>query len=163
MQDVIQNYIDSFENFLPQVEGKEPFLLTQKRKNSIHFLKQHGFPTSKNEEFKYLKMGELAKQAFTTQKKPIQNFPDIQPLLLTKQQSINLVFVDGIFNENLSDLSHLPEGLVVSKLILTDSNLATLATPKKDAFTALNTAFIKEGLSLRITKNTRMVQPIHII
>jgi len=84
---------------------------------------------------------------------------------------VNLVFVDGFFDEALSDAVDLPEGAVAGSLALAARDSVQDAVKKylgsclgaRSAFTALNTAFIQDGPFLHVPQGVELDRPVHFL
>nr|MBA3694942.1 Fe-S cluster assembly protein SufD [Acidobacteriota bacterium] len=94
--------------------------------------------------------------------------------LFSKTESENrVVFVNNKLNQELTNLSNLPEGakiLNLNKAIqdeifsqIVRKNLGKSVNAEANGFTALNTAFIEEGVFIFVPKNTKIELPIHLI
>ena len=150
----------------------------QKRKDSFAAARQAamaafielGFPTRNHEEWKYTNVDPIVNSSFQF------IVPSADPISLQKLEIGNpewhrLVLVNGIFSKELSSLSQLPSGVKVESLafaiksdsIIVEQYLAKIADYRKDAFTALNTAFISDGAFIFIPKNVSVDKPIHLL
>ena len=87
-----------------------------------------------------------------------------------------MVFINGHFAPELSDLGNLPEGLLVCSLAKAidcgregcapegiEQHLGRYADMGRDVFTALNTALWEDGAYLRIHRGVVLDQPIHLL
>lgn len=161
------------ENLLQQYENvsqnhfrvyDKPWLAALRKQSWDAFLTQ-GFPTTRDEDWKYTNLSPLNHQQFhfaTTSKN--QNCNEI---FLTGHH-YRLVFVDGFFNK---DDSIVPEN---ENYIIT--NLATAMqvhedlvqthlsyTQNKAAFVNLNTACIQDGVFIYVPENCIVQKPIQLI
>ena len=136
------------------------------------FTKQ-GLPHRRIEEWKYTDLRALMRDA-----RPLANPPDAAAKarardagrLLSDLDARRLVFVDGIFVPELSDLHDLEPGLVVGSLAqaLTDSDPVVAArlgklAPANDAAVALNTALMGDGAVIRIASGATIERPLHLL
>ena len=93
---------------------------------------------------------------------------DIEPFLISKD-FIRLVFVNGVFSRDLSDISKAPDGVTVKNLKealaeqVVEQNLAKHAKIEENGFVALNTAFLQEGMYIHVAKNVIAERPIHAL
>jgi Fe-S cluster assembly protein SufD len=81
-----------------------------------------------------------------------------------------MVFVNGRFEPELSDLGKLPAGVRLwdlasawGKVPVLAERLGRIASYENAAFTALNTAFMNDGAVLEIAKDTDVEKPIHLL
>lgn len=131
-----------------------------------------GLPHRRVEEWKYTDLRTLMREAY-----PLAAPPDASAKahvktagdILSGVACRRLVFVDGAFAPDLSDLK--PEtgvtiGSMAEALAKGDALVAqyvgkTFATD--DAAVALNTALMGDGVVIRIAKGTQIKQPIHLV
>ena len=90
--------------------------------------------------------------------------------LLSDLDARRLVFVDGAFVPELSDLHDLEAGLAVGSLAqaLTDGDPVVAArlgklAPANDAAVALNTALMGDGAVIRIASGATIERPLHLL
>ena len=136
------------------------------------FAKQ-GLPHRRIEEWKYTDLRALMRDA-----KPLASPPDAAAKarargagrLLSDLDARRLVFVDGTFVPELSDLHDLEAGLAVGSLAqaLTDGDPVVAArlgklAPINDAAVALNTALMGDGAVIRIASGATIERPLHLL
>ena len=81
-----------------------------------------------------------------------------------------LVFVNGVFNESLSDVSE-QDGLTITTFnqasdaqqTAISASLGKVADTTRNLFTALNNAQVNDGVYVAVAKNTQVAKPIQII
>ena len=145
-----------------QVDDNAPQWLKDIRHESKDWLSKLSVPTKKDEDWRFIDLSSLTEAKFVA----AQSVRVVreQPLPGTK---ICLVFVNGMYNAELSDLSELPEGLYVGSLanLPSDYDAARYFAkqPGTDAFTALNTAGGKDVAVVWANKNAAIETPIHLI
>ncbi|PYU93499.1 MAG: Fe-S cluster assembly protein SufD [Acidobacteria bacterium] len=82
-----------------------------------------------------------------------------------------LVFLNGHFSQELSSPGKLPEGVKAGSLAsaldsdggLLEEHLARYASYRRNAFTALNTAFVEDGAFVYLPKDAVVKEPIHLL
>jgi Fe-S cluster assembly protein SufD len=132
-----------------------------------------GLPHRRIEDWKYTDLRALMREA-----KPLAAPPDAAAkaraktagALLGDVEARRLVFVDGAFVAELSDVENLESGLTVGSLADSLSNgdptlaahLGKLA-PASDAAVALNTALMGDGAVIRIAAGATIERPIHLL
>lgn len=142
------------------------------RSKSFDYFEKNGFPTKKNEAWKYTSLEKLLKNDYSIfPKKDISiELKDVKKYFLYDLDTYKIVFIDGIYSPFLSDTTH--DGLDVCLLS------AALNKPKykkvikkyfnkivnkNDSLTSLNTSFTKEGAYIFIPKTVISEKPIQII
>ncbi len=169
-------YIESFESFERNGFSRDPSWVQTLRKDAISRFAELGFPTTRrgNEEWKYTDIGPIAKVPFQTPLKPVQVSlakEDMERFTLGESDWTRMVFVDGRLKDELSISSLLPPDVSVlsmadamlTKPELMEKHLAKYKSYDRNAFVALNTAFIQDGAFIHIPDGTIVDKPIHII
>jgi Fe-S cluster assembly protein SufD len=148
-----------------------PSWLTDHAKSSRDFWSKSTLPTRKTEAWKYTRLRPLETGNYLNAAKPATADASlIQPSLIDGLNVHRLVFIDGQFQQALSD-SDMPEGAELVRFA--DANerqvdsinqhLGSLFDRENHLFSALNDAWLKDGLFLRFKKNTRVEQPVQVI
>src|SRR5205085_8286894 len=108
-----------------------------------------GFPTTKNEDWHYTSVSEIAEQEFTLLTARTDDVQEAQLAPFTfGQQWPTVVVVNGRYAPHLSSLRDVPEGVKIETLADSWSRSKSLASEVgrianiDHAFTALNTAFL---------------------
>jgi len=142
------------------------------RTEAIEIFEKQGFPTKKDEEWKYTSLNSILKEDYSVFPKSgaTVELKDVKKYFLHEIESYKIVFIDGVYSSFLSDTTH--EGADICLLssalkrpkykMVIDHYFGTIAS-KKESLTALNTAFSKEGAFINIPKNTVLPKPIQII
>lgn len=142
------------------------------RGGAIDRFEQLGFPTVRDEEWKYTNLASLAKESF----RPVINRTDITAAESTRfaypeTAGAHLVVVNGFLCEELSVKTGL-ESVVAIDLFsavadakynkIAREHLARNADYHNKGLTALNTAFLQSGVFLLIPKNVKLETPLQI-
>lgn len=140
------------------------------RRQGADRLVQAHFPTRKDEAWRVTDVAILKDTAFGT-----ATTADIQPhevgtFALPETNASRLVFVNGVYNPQLSDISALPDGIFVGNLAaLSPEQMTELAhylgyqSRDLDVFAALNDAGIQDVAVIWADKNATTTQPIHVL
>ena len=141
-----------------------PQWLIDIRQQSRNWLSRLSVPTRKDEDWRFINLSSLTAGKFVT---PQNNVETGHALSLPETENSRLVFVNGIYNADLSDTSELPEGIYVGNLdSLPDRDRAAeyfAQQPGTDAFTALNTAGGDDIAVVWIDKNTAVEKPVYLV
>ncbi len=167
----IDPYLHKFERF--EKESKQPSWVFPLRKAGIARFAELGFPTIKQEDWRFTNVGPITKLPFKPVFEPHRNglkADYIQKFTFGKLPSSRLVFVNGHFIADLSSPGALPSGVIlqnlgsalVSDAAFLEQHLARYATMEDNAFTALNTAFFQDGAFVRVPANVTIPEPIHL-
>jgi Fe-S cluster assembly protein SufD len=142
------------------------------RTSAIKNFENKGFPTKKEESWKYTSLNAILKNDFSVLPKHENSveFKDVKKYFIHEIDTYKLVFIDGVFSSNLSLTTH--EGIDVCLMssalnkpkykMVIDSYFNQIAS-KDESLTSLNTAFANEGAYINIPKNTVALKPIEIM
>jgi Fe-S cluster assembly protein SufD len=146
--------------------------LHEVRSNAIKNFENKGFPTKKEEAWKYTSLNAILKNDFSVfpKKDNAIEFKDVKKYFLHEIDTYKVVFIDGIFSSFLSSTTH--EGLDVCLMssaltkpkykMIVDTYFNQIAS-KEESLTSLNTAFSLEGAYINIPKSKVVEKPIEII
>lgn len=142
------------------------------RQEAIDVFNAKGFPTRKDEEWKYTNLAPLLKldyKLFPEEEVTIE-YKDIKKYLIHEIDSYVIVFVNGKYSSFLSNTTHdeadicvLSSALHKSKFQGVIENYYGQIAPKDDGLVALNTSFAKDGAFIYIPKNTILSKPIQVM
>ncbi len=122
------------------------------RQRALEALKQRGFPSRKDEDWQYTPLDALLNLDFSQGEAETADASALERLT-PPFEAARLVFVDGMFQPQLSDA--VPEGVSVEPISeVGDAQLDTWrqwAGVERDAFDLLSLALLKAGVSLKIT------------
>jgi len=141
------------------------------RNQAIKIFEEKGFPTKKEEAWKYTSLNSLLKQdysLFPKHETAIEH-KDIKPYLIHDIDSYKIIFIDGKYSSHLSQTTHdgvdvclMSSALSKPKYRLVIENYFNKAATK-DSLTSLNTAFSNEGAYIHVPKNKIVEKPIQIV
>ena len=166
--------LQAFEVFKKTFHSQDPAWIKSLREDAMASFTKLGFPTLRDEEWKYTSVEPLVRDSFRFVFEPSSNGTAIQkiaPFLLGSPNWNRLVFVNGLYAKEESHLSGAAEGLKVGSLkeaLRSEPDsikdfLARRADFKKNAFTALNTAFIHDGAFISLPPGVILEEPIHLV
>jgi len=166
-------YQARFDAFLEGRGRREPGWLTTIRRAAIARFLQLGFPTTRDEEWRFTPVGRVATTPFRPAAEadtPVGR-DDVQPFLIRGLGGSQIVFVNGRFAPELSVLRSVPRGVQLTSLAraleedpgLVDPYLTRCASFERQAFTALNTAFAEDGAVLYLPADAALDEPVHIL
>jgi Fe-S cluster assembly protein SufD len=130
-----------------------------------------GFPTVKQEDWKYTSVAPLAGREFAV---PDPTPPAAATALVSAARldtGAELVFVNGTFVPALSSAAALPAGVIAGSLAdalrahpdLVEPHLGRHAELDDDGLAALNTAFVADGAFIRVPDGVVVETPIHCL
>lgn len=142
------------------------------RTSAIKNFENKGFPTKKEEAWKYTSLNSVLKNDFSVFPKYENSieFKDVKKFFLHEIDTYKLVFIDGKFSSFMSSTTH--DGIDVCLLssvltkpkykMILDTYFNQIAS-KDESLTTLNTAFAQEGAFINIPKSKVADKPIEII
>lgn len=168
----VQHYLDQFASDASSLPGGDLPWLRQARESAIRRFSDVGFPTPRTEAWKYTRVAPIEKRRFTPAKSaPSVSAADVERFQLAATDCHRLVFVDGQFSESLSCVGEIPAGVAIEPLAAaierTPDQVQSLLGPDEDkttnCFSALNTAFMRDGAVIRLSRDAVVMYPIHLI
>ncbi len=169
-----KQYIDLYEECRDMIAGHSVALLNAPREQAFRDFQQLGFPTQRQERYKYTNVAEsfapnygLNLRHLDIPVNPYEVFRCDVPNLST---SLYFVLNDQFYSKVLP-AAHLPEGVLVMSLAeaavqhpqLVEPYYARLARTHKDGLNALNTMLCQDGLFIFVPRGTVIERPLQII
>lgn len=152
----IKHYQSEFQRLFGQANGP----LSAFRKNAIDSFSRTGFPNRKQEEWRSTNISSVTGDFAVASPSPALDYFDNLDFKYLPEAA-RIVFVNGCYNAELSDLSKLPEGVKIislSNLLKTDPgllarHLAKNSSSHSTVFEQLNQAFFNTGAWIEIAAN----------
>jgi len=162
---LLSSYI-AFEDYL---EDDSP--LHDLRSEAIKTFEDKGFPSKKEEEWKYTSLKGLLNEDYSLfpKKENTLEFKDVKKYFLHEIDTYKVVFVDGVYNSFLSDTTHDKLDVCLLSSALSKKKYEPVIEAyfnkavNKDSLTSLNTAFAKEGAYIYVPNHVEADKPIEII
>ncbi|MHB1236552.1 MAG: Fe-S cluster assembly protein SufD [Gallionella sp.] len=157
-----------FEQLLLGKTVKSAGWLENIRVEALAHARTLNFPSVRHDDWRFTDLSQLYLHGF----QPVDSFArltldDIRQWLIPG--AIRLVFVDGCYAAELSDLKHAGAGVVVTSLTerlgdrQVESSFGRYAPYKQDAFVALNTNFFEDGSWVHVTGEVATpIQLLHV-
>jgi Fe-S cluster assembly protein SufD len=167
---VIETYVRQFETFTGN-GGEGPAWLPEVRRSAFDRFRQVGFPSARDEEWRFTPIGPIAQAEFRPAAPGRVSREALAPFLFGHPEWPQLVFVNGRFAPELSVIPALPAGVRLGNLagaLRTDGtflerHLTRHARPETTPFAALNTAFLRDGALVHVPAGIALEQPIHAL
>jgi Fe-S cluster assembly protein SufD len=148
----------------------QPQWVAKARESALERFEHLGFPTTKLEEWRFTPIGPVSEKPFSL---AADGAAETDPRLTAAlaEGAFLAVCVNGRFAPQLSALDRLPKGVQVLSLQaalatnpgLVEPYLTKLAPFEQQAFTALNTAFLRDGVVIAIAPHTVLDTPIEVV
>jgi Fe-S cluster assembly protein SufD len=165
-------YIDAFEARQSSAGG--PAWLNDLRRAGIESFSKLGFPTVRQEAWKYTNVQPLVALPFgfaNGEARQVSATEVLAKALLEEDDAPRLVFVNGAYVAGLSEVQNLPPGVRVENLSASaarngadaPSGIGGSADYRRNGFVALNTAFIGDGAVVIVPPGCRLQRPIYLV
>jgi Fe-S cluster assembly protein SufD len=166
-------YVTDADAFLAERASREPSWLTAIRQTALARFRVLGFPTLRDEEWRFTPIAPVAETVFRTAREITANVTaaNLEPFLPPGTAGPRIVFVNGRFSAPLSSIGKLPAGVVVSDLGsalqssegVVDRCFARADALDRTAFPALNAALTEDGAVVVIPANATLDEPVHVL
>ena len=167
--DLKEKLVSSFLAFENQVDVEA--YVHDIRTEAIKTFETNGFPSKKEEAWKYTSLNKILKQDYSVFPKHENDieYRDVKKYLIHDIDTYKIIFIDGKYSSHLSETTH--DGMDICLMsaalskpkyrLVIENYFNTVAT--KDSLTSLNTAFSSEGAFIHIPKNKLVSKPIQIV
>lgn len=170
MEIIKTNYIGEKHEELQEAHSNST--LKEIRKSGFEQFKTEGIPTFKNEEWKYTFIANLFKKEYELSPGSSLGVEEVDSMRLPGFENANeLVFVNGVYNANLSVIRSSKDQLVVIPLEeaangeykeVINEHLDKSSLFINDGIHALNTSFINGGVFISVKKNEVLEHPVYL-
>jgi Fe-S cluster assembly protein SufD len=150
------------------LNGEAGSAFHQKKRAAIGRFEELGFPTPKNEEWKYSNVKDLISESYHFNAESSLTLADLQDLNIPDQLANILYFINGHYSEELSSIVSSSEQIIIDSLqnaykknpTLVNKYFDELVKDDTDAFTSLNTAFAFDGVFIHVPDNQTVEHPV---
>jgi Fe-S cluster assembly protein SufD len=170
---VSEALLQEFEALAGTVTTEAPEWLEPTRRAAMERFARIGFPGAREEEWRFTPVSPIAQGSWRLPNgAPAAVTPaDIAPFVFGHAEWTTLVFVNGTLSESLSEIGPLPRGARVGSLAealradgaLLEEHLTRHAPVDGSPFTALNTAFLREGGVVYVPPGIELSRPVHLV
>jgi Fe-S cluster assembly protein SufD len=164
-----EKYLEIFDQFNSRAAA-QPRWLQSLRQDAFARFSETGFPTTHDEDWRFTNVVAVANTPFE-----LAGLDPVSKELLkpfgASQFDCCLVFVNGLFSGELSTLPALPKGVTVGSLAEQLKNnpaglephLGRYLNTQRDAFAALNTSLIEDGVYVHVPRGVVVETPIYVL
>jgi Fe-S cluster assembly protein SufD len=173
---VSDSYVKEFESFAGATTAEGPEWLEPVRRAAMDHFARTGFPTAREEEWRFTPVSPIAQA--TWRSGGVGGIEDVAreqltPFVFGHSEWCTLVFVNGEYAPALSSPGSLPEGVLVANLAdalrngsgteILERHLTRYARIEESPFTALNTAFLRDGGLIHVPAGTDLPHPVNLV
>ncbi len=168
--DLKEKLVSSFLAFENSVDVDHP--IHDIRSEAIKNFEVKGFPSKKEEAWKYTSLNSLQKVDFSIfpKQENMLEYKDVKKYFLHEIDTYKIVFIDGIYSSYLSETTHDGVDICLMSAALTKPMYKQIidvyfnkVASKDESLTTLNTAFSREGAYIYIPKGKVPKKPIEIL
>jgi len=164
-------YLEKFSRF--EREASQPSWLLPLRKAGIARFAELGFPTLRDEDWRFTNVTPIVKLPFKPAFEPTDGVAagDLERLTFAGLPGSRLVFVNGHYAAKLSSVKNLPAGVKAGRLAAAlssdaaflEKHLGRYAQNADNGFTALNQAFFLDGGFVHVPAGKVVEEPIQFV
>ena len=169
-EELVSLYLEN----LDMITEGSPDILNRFREEAIQHFKLLGFPSVKNEKYKYSKIEPLFTkdyEKYFAPKKISFRIEDIFRCDIPELDTHLAVVLNGFYFPNNGLTTKLPNGIIISSLAEAARNYPDIvgkyynaqAENDTDGLVALNTAFVQDGVFIYVPKGVVEEKPIQLI
>jgi len=168
-----ERYLAAYKQAQSHAPKRAPAWLNELREAGMASFDQLGFPTTRNEDWKYTNVERIAAQSFARANGEAKRVSagEIVARSLIDPAAPRLVFVNGVYTPELSQTAMLERGVVVRSLVdfikeddgTAAARLGRYASGRHQPLVALNTEFLKDGAVVSLAAGCRAEQPIYLV
>ncbi len=138
------------------------------RGDALESYRDQGLPTPRSEAWKFTNLRRLERIAFAPSPVDCAAAAEIPDGIAALDGAYRAVFVNGRFDAAQSRLDGLPKGVEIGGLAATDPvvlepHLGRIADTSNHPLAALNTAYMADGLYMKLADRAVLDAPLHLI
>ena len=143
------------------------------RHEAIEIFDKSGFPTKKNEEWKYTNLAPILKKdykLFPESEDISIGYQDVKKFFIHDMDTYKIVFLNGVYSSYLSSTTHEEADICVLSSAMNKmmhqpviENFYGKIADKSESLVSLNTAFFKDGAFIYVPDNVILSKPIQIV
>jgi Fe-S cluster assembly protein SufD len=164
--------VENFSQFTAAAD--QPKWLAPVRKAGLASFADQGFPTLKDEDWRFTNVAPIAKLNFQLAGQVAVNGAESKVLtdsVFSELPGHRLVFVNGFFCAKLSSIKPVSGGVRIENLsaalakdsTLLEKHLGKYAHPANNSFAALNQAFFSDGAFIFVPAGVAVAEPVQLI
>lgn len=170
-------YVSRFAAARATLPGAGLPWLASLREEAIEHFAEHGFPTQRVEEWKFTNLSKLTKMVFA-EAGPAANGITQEMLAPLRPEDLPthlMVFVNGRFRPDLSDIDSPSNGVIITSLAQALESDPDLVEPhlvgaarsfdagRAQTLASLNAAFMADGAVIRLDEGAAPERPVHLL
>jgi Fe-S cluster assembly protein SufD len=170
----VEPYLESFRSFERGLNGESASPIHAVRRDAMTHFAATGFPTTRDEEWRFTSVARIAGAAFTqadAKRAASVTADDVAAATFPGLAANRLVFIDGAFASAFSTAQAPSGGAYAGSLAaalaagdpVAAAHVAKHASFRENAFTALNTGFLRDGAYLHVPDGAVWREPVFLL
>jgi Fe-S cluster assembly protein SufD len=164
-----EHYLEAFDSFNHRSATQLGWLKALRQEGLARFV-ETGFPTTHDEDWRFTNVAPISTREFHPAPSVSIEAEQLAALGLSGFEC-QLVFINGRFSRDLSQIESLPPEVRICGLAeelgtnaaAVKEHLGQYLNFRRDAFAALNTAFLEDGAYIYIPRGTVLEQPVYVL
>lgn len=168
----VELWLDQFNKRADFNSNNLPWLLDS-RKNAIDSFANLGWPTLRTDGWRHTPLTSLQQNTFETYSGASSDANSVAVINQLKENDSDaywIVFVDGHYQGDLSNIGNLPKGVTIQPLsqiseanVETASEIINAETKLKNVTNALNLAMLNDGIFIKLENGVMLEPAIHLV
>jgi Fe-S cluster assembly protein SufD len=172
MMSTAMQYAEHYRALALALPGQDLPWLRRLREEARERFAASGFPSPREEEWKYTNIAPMEKKLFKPASPTETAMPDTATIERFRlPEAWSLVFVDGIYAAGCSVTEGLPEGVIVLPMVealercpeRVETLFHKIAVKEGHGFVAFTTAYFRDGLFIHVPAGTVLEKPVQIL
>jgi Fe-S cluster assembly protein SufD len=171
MTTAVHPYIDALLTGTRDLPTSSHAWLNERRGAALERANALSVPTTRDEEWRFTDLTPLTRLQLRAPGAPAELAPEAILPYIVPEAGARIVFIDGVFAPTLSSTVSARLGVRISPLSVAlkheaarlEPYLARLAQFERNVFVALNTAHLRDGAVVIVSKNEICDKPVHIL
>jgi Fe-S cluster assembly protein SufD len=164
--------VEKLINLARRQRNGEPDWLKDLRGRALEEFQEKGFPSRKIEAWRDTDLRRLNEMDFQPSGRASSEVTpeELSGLRFASLDGPRMVFVNGLFAEELSNLSDIPGGVTMARLSeslashdAVSANLGRYSKWQERSFDALNLAMFDEGALIEVESRVEVEKPLHVV
>lgn len=172
--DLKEKLLLEFSEFEKSLNGQRSTIIHSIRKNAIKVFGDLGFPTRKNEEWRYTHLNNVIAKEYSNIKISSENKvtkAELEKYLIPELEANLLVTINGRYSNELSSIREKNKNILLCGFKyalekypeIIENVFSKTADYNTDSIIALNTAFASDGFFVHVPENTEPKYPVLMI
>ncbi len=169
-----EKLLDLYHKEQDTIQGQATPLVNRIREHALSRFRQNGFPSTKKESWRFTDLNPLLSTDFAFDFSNKSRNMDIDKIFTCDVYDLDtysLTLLNGWYVYKHAPLTRLANGTIIGSLAkamevypeLVDAYIGKAANPDDYEMTALNTAFLQDGLFIHVPDGVKVEKPIQLI